>query len=221
MSDEIIRADAGALAQLWRSGWRRLDADAMVVVEIIPPRTNNVDALQAETLLGSLLGTGIFSLEFTADSQGCRFLVRAPQARIKHIQSQIQGVYEQAQFIPLPDEQDPAQLVGPQIAQGRMHLRRSVQLPLRTYRDGDFAESDPIRSLLGAFGHIELGEKVLAQLILAPAPLNWSDRYQGSTRRIDEAISGEAPNTQNGFEQIVSGISFFFILGLGLWAGLP
>lgn len=215
---ETIRDNDAILARLWRTSWRRVMPEELTVIEVVPPRINNVDALQAETLLGSLLGSDIFSLEIAADSQGCRFLIRAPHARMKHIQSQIQAVYEQAQFIPLSDEHDPAQLAEPYIAEGRMHLRRSVQLPLRTYRDGDFAESDPIRSLLGAFGRIEAGERVLAQLVHAPAPIDWSDRYQGSTRHIDEAISGEAPKTQNGFDHIVSGISFVFILGLGLWA---
>lgn len=214
---EILRDNDNFFTRLWKPAWCRVAPEELTVIEIIPPRNNRVDALQAETLLGSLLGSEIFSLEIAADSHGCRFLVRAPYTHIKHIQSQIQSVYEQAQFVTLPSERDPAYRVEINIAQARMHLRRNVQLPLRTFRDGDFEMSDPMRGLLGAFGHIEPGEIVLAQIILAPAPVNWSDRFQGSTRRIDETISGERTNTHNGFEQIVSGISFVFILGLALW----
>lgn len=217
-NNRTIRDDDDILARLWKPSWHRVEPEGLMLIEVIPPRNNRVDALQAETLLGSLLGSGVFSLELAADSHGCRFLVRAPRVRIKHIQSQIQSVYEQAQFASLPPELDPACLMGATVSQVRMHLRRSVQLPLRTYRDGDFAESDPMRALLGAFGQIEPGENVLAQIVLAPAPLNWSDRFQGSMRRIDEAISGETPKTHNGLEHIASGISFVLVLGLGLWA---
>lgn len=218
LGDEVVRDNEKYLTRFWQPSWRYVTPEELTVIEIIPPRSNRVDALHAETLIGSLLGSEIFSLEIAADSQGCRFLVRAPHTQIKHIQSQIQSVYEQVQFVSLPTGRDPAHRIETKIAQARMHLRRSVQLPLRTFRDGDFEASDPMRGLLGAFGHIEQGEIVLAQIVLAPAPLNWSDRFQGSTRRIDETISGERINTHSGFEQIVSGISFVFILGLALWA---
>jgi len=217
LEEEIVREDDGGLAQLWKPGWRQARPEALALVEIVPPRSNLVDALQTETLLGSLLGSGIFSLEIAADAEGCRFLVRAPHSKMRHIQSQIQAVYDQAQFLPIPPERDPAHMDGLHVAQGKMALRRSVQLPLRTYRDGDFREADPMRGLLGAFGHIEPGEKVLGQIVLAPAPLHWSDRYQGSTRRIDEQISGESPKQEPGLERIVSGASFILILALVVW----
>lgn len=217
---EIIRDDENFFTRFRKPSWRRVAPDELTLVEVIPPRSNSVDALQAETLIGSLLGSGIFSLEIAADTQGCRFLVRAPQSKMRHIQSQIQAVYEQAQFVTLLPERDPAYCVGTNIAQAEMHLRRSVQLPLRTYRDGDFAESDPMRGLLGAFGRIEPGEIVLAQLVLAPAPLQWSDRYQGSTRRIDESISGESSKQQLGIDRVVSGASFILILALVVWGFL-
>ncbi len=216
--DVFIRVNENFFTRLWNPSWGHVEPEELTVIEVIPPRNNRVDALQAETLLGSLLGSGIFSLEIAADSQGCRFLIRAPHTHIKHIQSQIQSVYEQAQFITLPPERDPAHRVNTNIAQARMHLRRSVQLPLRTFRDGDFEASDPMRGLLGAFGHIDPGEIVLAQIVLAPAPLTWSDRFQGSTRRIDQAISGETTGTEPGVEQLVSGVFFVLILGLALWA---
>lgn len=215
--DEIL-PDGNAFSHLWKPSWRRAAPEELALIEIIPPRSNRVDALQAETLLGSLLGDGIFSLEIAADVQGIRFLLRAPHKHLKKIQAQIQAVYEQAQFVPVPLEHDPARISDSHIAQGRMQLRRNVQLPLRTFRNGDFEESDPMRGLLGAFGHIEPGEQVLAQLVLAPAPANWSDRFQGSTRRIDESISGETSRQHLGVEQIIAGISFVFILGLVLWA---
>ncbi len=216
--DEIVRDNENIFIRLWKPTWRRVSPKDLTVVEVIPPRSNRVDALQAETLIGSLLGSGIFSLEIAADSRGCRFLVRAPTAHIKHIQSQIQAVYEQAQFLRVSPERDPAYRIETNIVQARLHLRRSVQLPLRTFRDGDFEASDPMRGFLVAFGQIEPDEIVLAQIVLAPAPSNWSDRYQGSTRRIDQAISGETTRTQPGVEQLVSGISFVLILGLALWA---
>ncbi len=220
LEEEILYDEGGGLAQLWKPNWRQVGSEALTLVEVIPPRNNSVDALQAETLLGSLLGSGVFSLEIAADAHGCRFLVRAPHSKIRHIQSQIQAVYDQAQFVTMAPERDPAQLSGLHVRQGKMKLRRTVQLPLRTFRDGDFLESDPMRGLLGAYGHLESGERVLGQIVLAPAPRNWSDRYQGSTRRIDEAISGESPKAQTGIDRIISGVSFLLILVLALWGFL-
>lgn len=216
--DEFIRVNDNFFTQFLRPSWCRVAPEELTTLEVIPPRSNLVDALQVETLIGSLMRSEMFSLEITADGRGCRFLVRAPTTHIKHIQSQIQSVYEQAQFVTLLSEHDPAYRIASNIAQARMHLRRNVQLPLRTFRDGDFAESDPMRGLLGAFGHIEPDETILAQIVLAPAPVNWSDRYQGSTRRIDQAISGETTRTQPGVEQLASGVCFVLILGLALWA---
>lgn len=217
---DFVRGDEKFFARFWKPKWRSIAPENLALAEVIPPRSNLVDALQTETLLGSLLGSEIFSLEIAADAQGCRFLVRAPHSKMRHIQSQIQAVYEQAQFQAIPPEHDPAGSARTSLAQARMCLRRSVQLPLRTYRDGEFAESDPMRGLLGAFGHIEPGESVLAQLVLASAPLQWSDRYQGSTRRIDETISGESSGSQMGPERMVSGASFIVILALVVWGFL-
>jgi Helicase HerA, central domain/Type IV secretion-system coupling protein DNA-binding domain len=191
---------------------RRVDAQDLQLIEILPPRNNLVDALEAETLLSALAGKGLFSLELAGDSRGSRFLVRAPRRDIKHIKAQIQAVYDQVEFIGVPPEEDPARQRDASVSQACLRLRRSVQLPLRTYRDGDFKESDPIRGLLGMFGNLEPSECALSQLVLAPAPPNWSDRYQGSTRRIERTLNDEVLTPENTPRKFVGGVAFFIIL---------
>jgi hypothetical protein len=50
------------------------------------------------------------------------------------------------------------------------YLRRFEALPLRTYRDGDFREANPIPAVPGGFGRVAEGERLLSQLLLWPAP---------------------------------------------------
>lgn len=194
------------------------------VVEIIPPRENTVDALAVETLLGSLATESLFSLEIAGDANGRRFLVRSPQETLVHIQRQVQAVYDQVSFRKLALKEDPvtrsvdATKDGAHVVMARMTLRRPVYLPLRTYRDGDFLEADPVRGLLGAFGNFEQGECALSQIILSPAPPHWADRYQGSTRRIDQSFAGEAMTFATVVRQFVTIGAVMFTLTIGLWA---
>lgn len=183
-----------------------------------------VDALAVETLLGSLATESLFSLEIAGDANGRRFLVRAPQETLVHIRRQVQAVYDQVSFRKLSLEEDPAVRSieaaqnGVHVVMARMTLRRPVYLPLRTYRDGDFLEADPVRGLLGAFRDFEKGECALSQIILSPAPPHWADRFQGSTRRIDQSFAGEAMTFGTVLKQFVTVGAVMFTLAIGLWA---
>jgi len=142
-----------------------------------------VDALVLEGLLGSLGLQAPFALEIAADKNGSHFIACARRAVLAHLCSQLENVYGQVEFHPLTEEKDPArrlQVVGPieqfepdggrKVAMGRLHLRRFEALPLRTYRDGDFREADPILGVLGGFGRVAERERLLSQLLLRPAP---------------------------------------------------
>lgn len=197
------------------------------VVEVIPPRENSVDALAVETLLGSLATESLFSLEIAGDAKGRHFLIRAPKETLAHIQRQVQAVYDQVDFREMPAAEDPAARNGLPTAMAQMTLRRPVYLPLRTYRDGDFREADPVRGLLGAFGDFEEGERALAQIVLSPAPPHWADRYQGSTYRIDQSFASlrtgsltyGAPMTGSTLLRQFAVIGAVMItLTIGLWA---
>ncbi len=199
----------------------------VAAVEVVPPSGNTVDALAMEGLLGSLALQAPFALEIAADSNGRHFIVRAHRSVLAHLCSQVENVYGQVEFWPLEEKKDPAQLlrlVGMieqferddvrKVAMGRLHLRRFEALPLRTCRDGDFREADPILAVLGGFGRVAEGERLLSQLLLHPAPDDWADGFQSLTRPPDMRIKTETPLGLAGNALLVVGA------GLGLAAML-
>jgi len=205
------------------------------LVEIIPPLRNQVDALQMEQLLASLdvgspplsllqrlLGAtetleaavGPFSLELAGDKDGIHFYIRAPAPVLAHLQQQLEWVYKQVEFEPVPPERDPARRARGGL-QGIFTLTEPCYLPLRTCRDGDFQDADPLNVLLGAFGGCAEEEVVLSQLILKRAPYNWGKRWLGSTRRIETGFAGPTMTTETNIK-----ILTFTILAIGFMAGM-
>ncbi len=175
------------------------------VLEIIPPRDNTVDALAVELLLSRFATETPFSLEIAGDSHMRRFTIRAPHETLAHLRRQIQATYPQAEFRTVPPEEDPA--YDHKLAQmsADFTLRRQLYLPLRTFRNGDFLEADPVLGLLGTFADLEQGERMLSQLILFPAPANWADRYQGMERQVDPS-RGEVPRSASLFMRQLVGL---------------
>jgi len=207
--------------------------NGMVAVEAIPPTGNTVDALAMEGLLGSLRTRVPISLEIAADHQSRHFILRAPRDTMPHLCSQLESVYGQVEFRTLSEDEDPArqlQVVAAlgryereserRSAMGRLRLRRLEALPLRTYRDGDFQEADPILAVLGGFGRVQEGERLLSQLLLLPAADDWADDFQPLTRPPDMRIKTESPlGTLGGF-LLVGGVGVGVAVGLQvlLWA---
>ncbi|MDY7075652.1 MAG: type IV secretory system conjugative DNA transfer family protein [Chloroflexota bacterium] len=209
------------------------DDDGVVAVEVIPPAGNTVDALALEGLLGSLGLQVPFALEIAADKNGSHFIARARRAVLTHLCSQLENVYGQVEFHPLTEEKDPARQLqvvalieqfepdgGRKVAVGRLHLRRFEALPLRTYRDGDFREADPILGVLGGFGRVAEGERLLSQLLLRPAPDDWADGFQSLTRPPDVRIKTESPLGFAGGLLLAGGIGVGLaaLLRLVTWA---
>ena len=163
------------------------------VVEVIPPANNQVDALAVETFLGGLATKELFSLEIYGDERGKHFLVRGAPETVRHVKALLASVYNQVAFAAVSPEGDPALLASRDdfcVATTRLVLRRPPYLPLRTFRDGDFRDADPMKGLLGPFGDLEAGERALSQLVLKPAPPNWADSYSVSLRRLDQSFGG-------------------------------
>jgi len=201
------------------------DGESVVAVEVIPPAGNTVDALAMEGLLSSLGLQAPFALEIAGSVNGRRFFVRARRRVLTHLCSQLEHVYGQVRFRELAEGADPARLLRltgmveqfeqegrRRVAMGLLHLRRFEALPLRTYRDGDFCEADPILSVLGGFGRVAEGELLLSQLVLRPAPDNWADGFQSLTRPPDVRIKTESPLGLGGGLLMAAGV------GLGLAA---
>jgi hypothetical protein len=201
------------------------DGESVVAVEVIPPAGNTVDALAMEGLLSSLGLQAPFALEIAGSVNGRRFFVRARRRVLTYLCSQLEHVYGQVRFRELAEDDDPARLLHltrrterseqdgmGEMAMGLLHLRRLEALPLRTYRDGDFREADPILTVLGGFGRVADGELLLSQLVLRPAPDDWADGFQPLTRPPDVRIKTESPLGLGGGILMAAGI------GLGLAA---
>jgi hypothetical protein len=169
------------------------------VLEIIPPRENTVDALAVELLLSRFAAETPFSLEIAGDAHVRRFLFRAPRETLAHLRRQIQATYPQAEFRAVPPEEDPAYEHKLARMSAEFSLRRPLYLPLRTFRNGDFLEADPVLGLLGTFADLEQGERMLSQLILFPAPPDWADRYQGMERQVERGTGEGGPRSMNLF----------------------
>lgn len=187
-------------------------------VEIIPPRENQIDALAVEAMLQSLGAESPFSLEIAGDANSRKFLLRAESETLAYLQQQLQAVYDQASFRDVAPEQDPARSDGQVMLTAQLALQRPAYLPLRSYRNGDFITSDPVRGLLGAFAGLDEGERVLSQLVLFAAPVNWTRRYEGSARQVEQSFGGERMTMGLFIRQFVSVIGFMTTLALCLWA---
>jgi hypothetical protein len=208
------------------------DESTGAAVEVIPPAGNRVDALAMEGLLASLGLRVPFALEIAADGGGRHFAIRARQSAMAHLCAQIENVYGQVEFRPLAEAGDPARRLRvaglveqyqrdevQNVAMGRLHLRRFEALPLRTYRDGDFREADPILAVLGGFGRVAEGERLLSQLLLCPAPDDWADDFQSLTRPPEARLKAESPLGMGGGLLLAAGagVGFAVFLRLFTW----
>ena len=196
----------------------RLPTASCSLVEVIPSRETTVDAPAVGTLINSLSSGTLFSLEIAGDNQSRRFLVRGTPEGVAHIRRQLQATYAQVSFRDLSAEQDPAQPSNLPTVCAQLTLARPCYLPVRTFEEGAFLADDPVKGILGAFDGMEAGERALTQIILAPAPRDWSRRYEGSARQVEKSMMGEAMSLGLVVRQFVSVIAVMTALGFGLWA---
>ena len=193
---------------------------SLQVMEIIPPRENEVDAQAVESLLNTLYTGKLISLEIVGDAGSRAFLARGPADALAHIRHQIQATYDQVTFRILSPDEDPARPSRLPIASAHFKLFRPAYVSLRTYEDGDFLKNDPVRGLVGAFDGLQGDERALAQIILLPAPPHWSDPYQGSARQVEKNLAGGDMSTPSFLQQFVSVMVYMTAVGLGFWAFL-
>jgi uncharacterized protein DUF87 len=155
------------------------------VVEVVMPRTNAAALSSAEHLFASIALDEPCSLEIAADHQRRRFLMRASSARMRQqLLSQLGAAYPQAELRRLKPEDDPARRrPGEQLQARTLRLRAPVYLPLRSFTDLDVdgeraAQADPVLGILSALGDLPPGWRGLSQLVLEPAPEDWSREHQ-------------------------------------------
>ena len=188
------------------------------LIEVIPPRENMVDALAVATMLNTFSTGSLFSLEIAGDQHSRRFLVRGTPEGVAHIRRQLQATYDQVSFRNLVLEEDPGRPSHMPTACGQLTLARPAYLPVRTFENGDFQEADPIKGLLGVFDGLQSDERALIQIILSPAPQQWSRRYEGSARQVEKSFMGEAMSLGLVVRQLISVIAIMTAVAFGLWA---
>ncbi len=188
------------------------------LIEVIPPRENTVDALAVATMLNTFSTGSLFSLEIAGDEKARRFLVRGTPEGVAHIRRQLQAIYDQVAFRQRAVEEDPGRPSSLSVACAQLKLSRPAYLPVRSYEDGDFEKADPVKGLLGAFDGLQTDERVLTQLILTPAPQQWSRRYEGSARQVEKSFMGESMSLGLVVRQFASVITVMTAVAFGLWA---
>jgi hypothetical protein len=157
---------------------------AETVLEVITPRTNLAALTAAEHFLAGIALGAPLSLEIAADAQSRHFYVRAAPAEAAQLAAQLGAAYPQAEFRPLRDGLDPAVCrPGEQVRLRVLELRAPAYLPLRSYQDDEIEatnapQADPILGILAALGDLPIGLRSLSQLVLRPAPDDWSRPYQ-------------------------------------------
>ena len=211
------RARPASVASQENLGNARGAASTSRVIEIIPPREHQVDAAGAERMFRSAGTEQPVSYEIAGEPDRVQFILRGPDPAASRAQQQVQATYDQARFRRLQPSEDPARADGTPCATAKLSLRKPCYLPLLMFRDGDFLAADPLRGLLGLFSHLQEGDRLLAQLILTPAPRAWADRYAGYLRPSTAQGSGEPLTIAVYLRQFVSLIVFMIALALSIW----
>ncbi len=159
-----------------------------LLLEITPPRDNERDAAAVEDMLAALSLSEPFSLEIAGEGGRKRFLARGSPRAIEHLRSRLAGIYPHAGLEVVnparEPRRDPARpRPGERALTMELYLRTGPHLPIKTYttyQDERVRGSDPLLEVLSALG---ARGRALTQLILRPAPDNWSERYLDLARQ--------------------------------------
>ncbi|HAL62048.1 MAG TPA: hypothetical protein DCP08_06545 [Chloroflexi bacterium] len=196
-----------------------------LLLEITPPRDNERDAAAVQDMLAALSLSEPFSLEIAGEAGRKRFLARGSPRAIEHLRSRLAGIYPQAGLEVVnparEPRRDPAR-VRPRerVLTMELYLRRGPHLPIKTYttyQEERVRGSDPLLELLSALGG---GGRALTQLILRPAPDNWSERYLDLARQRHWQEQKASPRGQAAvgiFFLMVFGALFLFLRGFFWW----
>ena len=143
------------------------DGKPPVLLAVTPPRTGERTLLGVENMLGSIAVPKPFSLELAGDADGVTLLARCLDSQV--VRGQIAARYPQAQIQQVPADDDPLRLdEGEQAWSMTLRADGPEYVPLRVFRDDDLLDpgSDPLIALMGALSDLNVGERVVARLML-------------------------------------------------------
>jgi hypothetical protein len=188
-----------------------------LLVEVTPSRWDDDPISRSRALLTGLTGTGVVSLEYAASRDGLRFYVRAASGdAMQQAIAQLRSAYPQAGLteVTIAEEPhlDPAwHAQGEGMAALELRLSRGADLPLAC----DWRHrGDPLRAALAAACTLRDGERVVCQLVLAPAPPGWAEglRSRLAARPARVSQGRDAPPTH----EILPFLALFGIGAIGL-----
>lgn len=169
--------------------WRRDQTTTPVLIEVTPSRWDERPVERARAMFGALAGIRGASLEWVAEDGQVRFLVRAERADVMaRVCTQIQTHFPQALIGAIDPSRTPEcdplrQVPGEQCRAHELRLTRPSALPLHALpvprgprEQGLEHRGAPLDGMLTAAARAEAGQRVVGQVVLGPAPANWSSR---------------------------------------------
>ncbi|MDE3078033.1 MAG: hypothetical protein KGJ86_21630, partial [Chloroflexota bacterium] len=204
------------------------------LLELVVPGRNESGISAAEGLLGALALQLPFALEIAGNHLSPWFSMRTTgESMTRQLKRQLGARYTQVRWREVPAEDqpeaDPALLRdGEQMAASVLDLCGPEYLPLRTWTDRDLGDDargqsgDPLLAVLAAVREVPPGWRALAQLLLLPAPADWSGKHRGRLQEARRSRDGEVYDT-NLMPVYLSIIGAFDLvlawLGIGWYAG--
>ncbi|GCE23230.1 type IV secretion system DNA-binding domain-containing protein [Dictyobacter kobayashii] len=171
--------------------------DNRYVVCVIPSaREHEMEGISLTSAMHSLVldRHAPITLELTGTATQRRLLIRSKtQEGLDHAVTQLRARYPQADFRRMAVTDDPFVLrPGETVSAVELKAGAASYLPLRSWQENDVASTsaqDPLVGVLGALDQLPNGVRVISQLALIPAPVNWSRRDQ--RKALEHALEPE------------------------------
>jgi hypothetical protein len=172
------------------------------------------------------------ALEIAGDERGIRFQLRArTREAASHLASQVQALYPQTRMVRLSPQDDPLRLERDEaVTVVELTVRGQPYLSLRTpdprtwHSSGSSQQTivgdDPLLAVLGALGDLPEGVRVIAQLALLPASVQWSRPYRRKAVEHPLESERERGRRQQAAGKNGNGPSLGLIFALGILVAL-
>jgi hypothetical protein len=156
-----------------------------LALRVIPPRTAQRDlpALETAAQAWGLDKGHPIALEIVGTADTSSFIVRATsRVALAHLKQQIYARFPQAEIRPLPVDEDPLLLRKHEtVSAAELRFGTQSHLPLKGLRERQILQegANPVLGLLAASRGLPSRRlRVIIQLVLLPAPHNWSQAQQ-------------------------------------------
>lgn len=192
---------------------------ALHTVEIRPDRGSESTPEAASQVFSSLssLRSSFFNrilgteepivFEIISLDQKTHFYAHFPESLSAYIESQIAAQYPKASIVAAPDPL-PEKIKDKFRSFGELKLSGPNYLPLKTWRE--FADSDPLSSVLGTMAKVDENDTLLVQVVVLPAGRGWRSAgnravsagvmdAEGIKKAHPKAALIDKKITQNGF----------------------